>query len=103
MGLLEDNMRSWTYSVEECQRLVKHFQGLKPHEVQSAINLNKTHNIILRLTEPIAVIQQKIQASIDVNEDNVKELEKFQFTRSQLEQKLYIQKESLESFEVNQP
>ncbi|KAH0565816.1 hypothetical protein GP486_000785 [Trichoglossum hirsutum] len=103
MGLLEDNVRSWKYSVEECQRLVKHFQGLKPHEVRSTINLNETRNIILRLTEPMALIQQKIQASIDVNQDNVKELEKFQFTRSQLKQKLFIQKESLESYEVDQP
>jgi len=103
MGLLEDNERSWDRSVTECQRLVKHFQTLKPHEVRSTLNLNETRNIIMKLTEPMTVIQGKIQVSIQVNEDEVKELERYQFTRSQLEQKLYVQKESLESYAVDKP
>jgi ribosome biogenesis GTPase A len=103
MGLLEDNARSWEYSVEECQRLVKHFQGLKPHEVRSTLNLNETRSIILRMAEPMAVIAQAITASIEVNNDQVKELQKQQFTREQLEQKLFVEKKSMESFPVDDP
>jgi len=103
MGLLEDNARSWEHSVEECQRLVKHFQGLKPHEVRSTLNLNETRNIILRMTEPMAVIAQSITASIEVNNDQVKELQKKRFTREQLEQKLFVEKKSVESFPVDDP
>jgi GTPase SAR1 family protein len=103
MGLLEDNARSWEYSVAECKRLVKYFQRLKPHEVRSTINLNETRNIVLRLTEPMALIAQKIQSSIEVNDEQVKELQKKRFNRSQLEQKLHVQKESVESYEVDQP
>ena len=103
MGLLEDNRRSWEYSVDECRRLVKHFQSITPHQVTSTINLNETRDMIVRLTEPMALIQQKIQASIEVNEDQIKELQRHKFTRSQLQRKLYVQKESLESYEVDQP
>jgi hypothetical protein len=103
MGLLDDNTRSWEYSVTECKRLVKHFQGLEPHQVRSTINLNETRNIILRLTEPMALIAQKIQSSITVNEDNILKLRTQKLNRKQLEQSLYVQKESLESHPVDQP
>lgn len=103
IGLLEDNRSSWEHSVRECERLVKHFQGIIPHQVRSTINLNETRNAILRLTEPMTLLAEKISASIDVNNDQIKELRDFQLTRQQLEQRLFVQKESLESYEVDQP
>jgi hypothetical protein len=55
------------------------------------------------MTEPMAVIAQSITASIEVNNDQVKELQKKRFTRKQLEQKLFVEKKSVESFPVDDP
>jgi len=71
MGLWKDNRRSWEYSAAECKRLVKHFKGLRPYEVRGTINLNETRNIIVRLTEPMALLAQKMIASIAVNEEQI--------------------------------
>ncbi|KAJ3533254.1 hypothetical protein NM208_g8070 [Fusarium decemcellulare] len=103
IGHLEDNRRSWEYSVGECERLVKHCQGITPHQVRSTINLNETRNTIHRLTEPMAFIAEKIRASIDVNNDAIKELRDFELTRHELQQRLFVQKETLKSEKVEQP
>ncbi|KAM0433873.1 hypothetical protein ACHAPT_003816 [Fusarium lateritium] len=103
IGHLEDNRRSWEYSVGECERLVKHCQGITPHPVRSTINLNETRNTIHRLTEPMAFIAEKIRASIDVNNDAIKELQDFKLTRQELQQRLFVQKETLRSEKVEQP
>ncbi|KAH8650735.1 hypothetical protein BGZ61DRAFT_542099 [Ilyonectria robusta] len=103
VGHLEDNRRSWEYSVGECERLVKHCQGITPHQVRSTINLNETRNTIHRLTEPMAFIAEKIRASIDVNNDAIKELRDFELTRRELQQRLFIQKETLKSEKVETP
>lgn len=103
IGHLEDNRRSWEYSVGECERLVKHCQGITPHQVRSTINLNETRNTIHRLTEPMTVIAEKIRASIDVNDDAIKELRNFELTRQQLQQRLFVQKETLTSEKVDKP
>ncbi|KAJ3467828.1 hypothetical protein MRS44_005392 [Fusarium solani] len=103
IGHLEDNRRSWEYSVGECERLVKHCQGITPHQVRSTINLNETRNTIHRLTEPMTFIAEKIRASIDVNNDAIKELRDFELTRQQLQQRLFIQKETLTSEKVDRP
>ncbi|KAI0592753.1 hypothetical protein F4775DRAFT_83035 [Biscogniauxia sp. FL1348] len=103
MGFYEENRRSWEYSVGECRRLVKHFQNITPHQVRSTINLNETRNTIIRLTEPMALLAEKIKASIDVNNDQIKELRDMRLNRKQLEQRLFVQKESLTSCEMDQP
>ncbi|KAI1496342.1 hypothetical protein F5X99DRAFT_75594 [Biscogniauxia marginata] len=103
MGFYEENRRSWEYSVTECRRLVKHFQDITPHQVRSTINLNETRNTIIRLTEPMAMLAEKIKASIDVNNDQIKELREYKLNRKQLEQRLFVQKESLEAHEMDQP
>ncbi|KAF3932854.1 hypothetical protein ABW19_dt0209947 [Dactylella cylindrospora] len=103
MGYVEENRRSWQHSVKESHRLVKHFQSLKPHEVRSTINLNETRTMILRMTEPMTLLSQKIQATIDINEDEINELRDRRLTREQLLKKLYVPIESLASVEVDQP
>ncbi|RYP83149.1 hypothetical protein DL769_001455 [Monosporascus sp. CRB-8-3] len=103
MGFRDDNRRSWEYSVSECKRLVKHFKGIKPHQVRSTINLNETRNMIIRLTEPMALLAQKIAFSIAVNEEQIKELKKSKLSRAELEKRLFVQKESLASVEVAKP
>ncbi|KAI5925160.1 hypothetical protein F4810DRAFT_91550 [Camillea tinctor] len=103
MGFYEENRRSWEYSVGECRRLVKHFQNITPHQVRSTINLNETRNTIIRLTEPMALLAQKMTASIDVNNEQIEELKNMRLNRKDLESRLYVQKESLESCEMDQP
>ncbi|KAF4949030.1 hypothetical protein FGADI_9315 [Fusarium gaditjirri] len=103
MGHLDDNRRSWEYSVGECERLVEHCQSITPHKVRSTINLNETRNTIHRLTEPMTFIAEKISASIDVNNDAIKELHDFELTRQELQERLFIQKETLKSERVDKP
>ncbi|KIL85474.1 hypothetical protein FAVG1_11432 [Fusarium avenaceum] len=103
MGHLEDNRRSWEYSVAECERLVRYCQSITPHQVRSTINLNETRNTIHRLTEPMTAIAEKIRASIDVNKDAIKELQDFELTRKQLQERLFVQRESLMSVKVDRP
>ncbi|EAQ87497.1 hypothetical protein CHGG_04116 [Chaetomium globosum CBS 148.51] len=103
MGLVEDNTRSWSRSVSESKRLLKHIRGLTPHQVRSTINLNETRDMIVKLTEPMALIAQKIQTSIAVNNDQVRMLNNAELSRSQLEKSLYVQRETVESYEVGDP
>jgi hypothetical protein len=103
MGMVEDNSRSWEYSVEECKRLVTHFRGLTPHQVQSTINLNETRHIILRLAEPMSKITQAMQSSIAVNEDQIAELRNKEFSRDQLQSKLWCLKKSIKMVPVPEP
>src|SRR5689334_10852216 len=74
MGFREDNARSWEYSVAECKRMVNHLMGIRPHQVRSTINLNETRNMIVRLTEPMALLAQKMASSIAVNHEQIEEL-----------------------------
>ncbi|KAK3687828.1 hypothetical protein B0T22DRAFT_510761 [Podospora appendiculata] len=103
MNHFEENVRSWEYSVTECKRLVEYFRGLKPHMVRSTINLNETRDMIVKLTEPMALIAQRIQTSIAVNNDQIEKLTKTMLSRSELEKSLYVQRESVESYDVGDP
>jgi hypothetical protein len=85
MGLYEDNSRSREYSVTEYKGLVHHFHGLAPHKVRSTINRNEARMTILRLTEPMTLITQKVQSSIEINKDYIDLLRKYRLTRSELE------------------
>lgn len=103
MGYFEDNTRSWEHSVAECKRLVKYVEQLTPHNVRSTLNLNETRDMIVKLTEPMAVIAQKIASSIAVNNDAINHLKTEKLSRAALEKSLYVQRDSVESYEVDQP
>ncbi|KAK4150085.1 hypothetical protein C8A00DRAFT_37318 [Chaetomidium leptoderma] len=103
MGFLEDNTRSWEYSVSESKRLLKHIQGLTPHQVRSTINLNETRDMIVKLTEPMTLIAQSIQTSIAINNDQIKQLRNTELSRTELEKSLYVQRETVESYDVGEP
>ncbi|KAK4239021.1 hypothetical protein C8A03DRAFT_32944 [Achaetomium macrosporum] len=103
MGLPEDNARSWEYSVAESKRLLKHIRGIPPHQVRSTISLNETRDMIMKLTEPMALIAQKIQTSIAVNNDQIAKLRNTELSRAELEKSFYVQRETVESYEVGQP
>ncbi|KAL0472526.1 hypothetical protein QR685DRAFT_586599 [Neurospora intermedia] len=103
MGLFEDNARSWDYSVAECRRLLNYLKGLEPHNVRSTVNLNETRDVIVKLTEPMARIAQKISSSIAANHDAITELRTAELSRDELVKSLYVQRDTVESYEVGQP
>ncbi|KAJ4417845.1 hypothetical protein N0V85_001675 [Neurospora sp. IMI 360204] len=103
MGLLEDNARSWDYSVAECRRLLDYLKGLEPHNVRSTVNLNETRDIIVKLTEPMTRIAQKIASSIAANRDAIEELRTAELSRDELVKSLYVQRNTVESYEVGRP
>ncbi|EGZ72991.1 hypothetical protein NEUTE2DRAFT_156555 [Neurospora tetrasperma FGSC 2509] len=103
MGLFEDNARSWDYSVAECRRLLDYLKVLEPHNVRSTVNLNETRDIIVKLTEPMARITQKIASSIAANHDAIMELRTAELSRDELVKSLYVQRDTVESYEVGQP
>ncbi|KAH7159640.1 hypothetical protein B0J13DRAFT_519096 [Dactylonectria estremocensis] len=103
IGFVEDNARSCEHSVAECQLLVKHFQRIEPHQVRSTLNLNETRSIIMLLVEPMTIIAQEISSRIKVNVDQIEDLSKMRHTRAELEQRLFVQKESVKSYEVDKP
>lgn len=103
MGMLDDNGRSWLYSVTECRRLLKHVRGQPPHRVRSTMNLNETRHTIIRLSEPMALLAERIQNSIVVNRRMLKELSTKEFSREQLKEKLWVYKASLTTYPVDKP
>lgn len=103
IGLPEDNRRSWDHSVVESRRLISCFQSLSPHNVRSTLNLNETREMIMALQEPMALISQRIRDSIEVNKDQIKLLQTARLSRKELEASLYIQRETMESYAVDEP
>lgn len=97
MGMLEDNRRSWQYSVKECKRLVKHFGELKPHHIQNTLDLNETRRVILCLTKPMVDITQIMETNIAVNQDMIDQLHKKRLTRDQFRTKLYLDHANIDS------
>ncbi len=51
----------------------------------------------------MALLAQKMASSIAVNEEQIKELQKTKLSRAELEKRLFVQKESLASSEVDKP
>jgi len=85
------------------QAPVQYFRGLTPHHIRSTINLNETRDMIVKLQEPMAIIAQKIQASIAVNDEQIETLRSTELSRAESEKSLFVQRESVEAYEVGQP
>ncbi|KAK3318726.1 hypothetical protein B0H66DRAFT_558091 [Apodospora peruviana] len=51
--------------------------------------------MIVKLTEPMTLIAQKIQTSISVNNEQIKTLSDTRLTREDVLRNLYVQRESL--------
>ncbi|PAV57012.1 hypothetical protein WR25_26091 [Diploscapter pachys] len=71
--------QSWTQSVKETKRLLKHFEmDVKPHTVGKTVSLNEARTLILTLAKPLTDITQNIQdniAAINAEEEKIKELD----------------------------
>ena len=71
--------QSWTQSVKETERLLKHFdKDVDPHIVGQTAALNEARTLILTLAKPLADMTQIIQdniAAINGRKDVIKELD----------------------------
>ncbi|RVD82096.1 uncharacterized protein DFL_006532 [Arthrobotrys flagrans] len=103
MGSRDDYSRSWAKSVEESQRLMRHFRSLTPHQVKGTLSLNESRRVISRLTKPMAEIAQVIKASVAVNEDRTRDLSEKELDRGALEQKLLVEKIVLTASPLDMP
>lgn len=99
----EDFRRSWTHSKDEAWRLIKHFSGRPPHQVESTINLYSTRQLIIEMTKPMAEISQLIQTNITLCEDKAEELWNKQLTGQKLRNNLKLQKVQLHARKLDQP
>ncbi|KAH7401648.1 hypothetical protein BKA66DRAFT_451131 [Pyrenochaeta sp. MPI-SDFR-AT-0127] len=103
LGHLEETRSSWEYSVTESQRLLDHFQIIQPHEVTSTVNLYETRHRITQMTDPMAQIAETMEHTLAVNRDGIKELERHQLTKKELEEKLRIEVKTLIAVPITQP
>ncbi|KAL4989590.1 hypothetical protein BDW68DRAFT_175730 [Aspergillus falconensis] len=103
LGTPEENRRSWEYSVGESMRLLKYFQGLEPHQVNSSLNLYATRTCIVKMAQPMAQIAQAIQSSIAVNKQDMRTLEENKKSRKELEKDLKIKVSTITAFPIDEP
>jgi predicted GTPase len=103
LGHFEETRSSWEYSVGESKRLLDYFQTIPPHEVNSTVNLYETRHRVVQMTEPMAEIAETMKTTIMVNEDLVKELERRDMTKKELEEQLKIQVNTLIAVPVDRP
>ncbi|KAK3177312.1 hypothetical protein K4F52_009878 [Lecanicillium sp. MT-2017a] len=88
IGNLDENRTSWDKSVEESRRLINYFQGLTPHNVRSTVNLYETRYRIVSLTKPMAEIAAAIEATIRINDDEIRDLQESNSLKVNLEKSL---------------
>lgn len=103
LGHLEENQKSWEYSVAESKRLLEHFKSIQPHQVTSTVNLHETRYRISQMTNPMADIVERINYTIMVNEDQIKELMQNDLKKKDLEDRLRIQIKTLTTVAVDSP
>jgi GTPase SAR1 family protein len=103
LGHLEENRSSWEYSVMESKRLLNYFKHLPPHQVTSTVNLYETRHRIVRMTDPMAAIVEAIKSTINVNEDEIKELTQSERKKKDLEKMLKVQVNTLTAVRVDRP
>ncbi|KAF4633601.1 hypothetical protein G7Y89_g4516 [Cudoniella acicularis] len=95
MGRYDGNASSWQWSVDECERLIAHFQSISPHLVESTISLNQARQIVLQLARPMAKITEIIKSTIAVNKDDLEDLKTKNLNKADLEKKLTVAKHVL--------
>jgi GTPase SAR1 family protein len=103
LGHLDENRSSWEYSVTESKRLLDYFKNLSPHEVTSTVNLYETRHRIVRMTEPMAAIAETIKSTINVNEDEIRDLSLNELKKKDLEKMLKVQVNTLSAVKVDRP
>ncbi|KAL2830961.1 hypothetical protein BJY01DRAFT_260690 [Aspergillus pseudoustus] len=103
MGHMDDYRRSWEQSSQEADRLLAHFQSLRPHHTQETLSLNETRHLIAQLTAPMQQISVAITDTIARNEQQAKDLKDAQLTMDDLKSKLRIHKTMVTGEQLTKP
>ncbi|KAL2808296.1 hypothetical protein BJX63DRAFT_436282 [Aspergillus granulosus] len=103
MGHMGDYQRSWEQSSQEADRLLAHFQSLRPHHTQETLSLNETRHLIAQLTAPMQQISVAITDTIAKNEQQAKDLKDAQLTMNDLKTKLRIHKTTVTGAQLTKP
>jgi hypothetical protein len=74
MGNIDAYRISWDKSASSTLKMLKHFQSRDAHVIQGTLNLNKTRQLILNMTKPMAKITQSMEDTIAQLEKDTKEL-----------------------------
>ncbi|KAI0173094.1 hypothetical protein GGR52DRAFT_590258 [Hypoxylon sp. FL1284] len=92
----DDFRKSWQHSAEETRRLLKHCASLEPHLANGTLSLNRSREIILQLTMPIADIVDVIERTIRLNQEEIDELKSAKSHKQALEKCLHYSKIEIE-------
>jgi hypothetical protein len=103
MGHMDDYRRSWEQSSQEADRLLAHFQSLRPHHTQETLSLNETRHLIAQLTAPMQQISVAITDTIAKNQQQADDLYNAQLTRDDLKTKLRIHKTTVSAEQLTKP
>ncbi|KAL2817912.1 hypothetical protein BDW59DRAFT_165732 [Aspergillus cavernicola] len=103
MGHMDDYRRSWEHSSQEADRLLAHFQGLRPHHTQETLSLNETRHLIAQLTAPMQQISVAITDTIAKNEQQVLDLQTAELSMDDLRSKLRIHKMTVSAEQLAKP
>ena len=81
---------SWTRSLNETNRLLKHVHSLTPHSVKHTVNLNNARRVILELNKPLVETTANIGKNIELAAAKLKELQESNKTAEELQGQLYL-------------
>ncbi|KAL3095153.1 hypothetical protein niasHT_025446 [Heterodera trifolii] len=63
---MDNFSRSWAHAEKEFQRLFQHVSNLEPHRTWETVSVNEARRTIIDLSEPLALITEKIQTNLDL-------------------------------------
>lgn len=99
----ENFAKSWEKSISETKRMLKHISQLKPHPIQSTINLNHARELVVKLTRPLAEITKTIQTNKEVIKDHLELLKRTKENIADLQAQRFCDKQELEIIKLNYP
>ncbi|KAL3068687.1 hypothetical protein niasHT_032103 [Heterodera trifolii] len=62
---MDNFSRSWSRAEKEFRRLLQHVYNLEPHRTFETVSVNEARRAIIDLSEPLALITEKIQTNLD--------------------------------------
>ncbi|KAF4959667.1 hypothetical protein FSARC_10654 [Fusarium sarcochroum] len=83
---------SWDKSKEAALRLLRHFDSLKPHDVNQTLSIDSTRRVIDELVKPMVNVTQGIRNSIDNLDDKMKELRDKRLNGDELRKRLHLER-----------
>ncbi|KAF5025539.1 hypothetical protein F66182_2347 [Fusarium sp. NRRL 66182] len=86
----ESYRESWDRSREEALRLLRHFDEIKPHDVNQTLSMNGARRAISQLMVPMVEVSQMIRHNIAALDDKLKELEDTRLSGRELRKRLHL-------------